>query len=88
MQGRMQTMAEIFGRRQAELNQSIREQLTGMSNNLGQTINAQTKSTHENLAKLQERLAIIDTAQNNIQLTQRKTTSSRLPAKLCSCRRF
>ncbi|MBI0170073.1 DNA recombination protein RmuC [Bartonella sp. W8167] len=67
MQGRMQTMAEIFGRRQAELNQSIREQLTGMSNNLGQTINAQTKSTHENLAKLQERLAIIDTAQNNIQ---------------------
>ena len=67
MQGRMQTMAEIFGRRQAELNQSIREQLTGMSNNLGQTINAQTKSTHENLAKLQERLAVIDTAQNNIQ---------------------
>ncbi|WP_278970927.1 DNA recombination protein RmuC [Bartonella apis] len=67
MQGRMQTMAEIFGRRQAELNQSIREQLTGMSNNLGQTINAQTKSTHENLAKLQERLAVIDAAQNNIQ---------------------
>ena len=67
MQGRMQTMAEIFGRRQAELNQSIREQLTGMSNNLGQTINAQTKSTHENLARLQERLAVIDTAQNNIQ---------------------
>lgn len=67
MQGRMQTMAEIFGRRQAELNQSIREQLTGMSTNLGQTINAQTKSTHENLAKLQERLAVIDTAQNNIQ---------------------
>ena len=67
MQGRMQTMAEIFGRRQAELNQSIREQLTGMSNNLGQTINEQTKSTHENLARLQERLAVIDTAQNNIQ---------------------
>lgn len=67
MQGRMQTMAEIFGRRQAELNQSIREQLSGMSTNLGQTINAQTKSTHENLAKLQERLAVIDTAQNNIQ---------------------
>lgn len=67
MQGRMQTMAEIFGRRQAELNQSIREQLTGMTSNLGQTINAQTKSTHENLARLQERLAVIDTAQNNIQ---------------------
>ena len=67
MQGRMQTMAEIFGRRQAELNQSIRDQLNGMTNSLGQTINAQTKSTHENLARLQERLAVIDTAQNNIQ---------------------
>lgn len=67
MQGRMQTMAEIFGRRQAELNQSIREQLTGMTSSLGQTMNAQTKSTHENLARLQERLAVIDTAQNNIQ---------------------
>lgn len=67
MQGRMQTMAEIFGRRQAELNQSIREQLTGMTSNIGQTIHAQTKSTHENLAKLQERLAVIDTAQSNIQ---------------------
>lgn len=67
MQGRMQTMAEIFGQRQAELNQSIREQLTGMTSNIGQTIHAQTKSTHENLAKLQERLAVIDTAQSNIQ---------------------
>ncbi|EJF91140.1 hypothetical protein MEG_01409 [Bartonella tamiae Th307] len=67
MQGRMQSMAEIFGRRQAELNQSIQEQLTGMSNNLGQTMNAQTKTTHENLIRLQERLAVIDTAQNNIQ---------------------
>ena len=38
-----------------------------MGNRLGQTVAAQTKSTHENLAKLQERLAVIDTAQNNIQ---------------------
>jgi len=67
MQGRIQTMAEIFGKSQAELNRSIREQLTGMANNLGQTLNSQTKSTHENLTKLQERLAVIDNAQNNIQ---------------------
>lgn len=67
MQGRMQTMAEVFGSRQSELNQSIRERLDGMSNRLGHTMNEQTRSTHENLVKLQERLAVIDTAQNNIQ---------------------
>ncbi|MCL6230105.1 DNA recombination protein RmuC [Bartonella bilalgolemii] len=67
MQGRMQTMAEIFGQRQFELNQSICEQLNGMRTNLGQTLQVQTKSTYENLTRLQERLAVIDAAQNNIQ---------------------
>lgn len=67
MQGRMQTMAELFGSRQAELNQSIRERLDGMTSRIGSTMSEQTRSTHENLAKLQERLAVIDTAQNNIQ---------------------
>ncbi|MCX8281807.1 DNA recombination protein RmuC [Phyllobacterium sp. 0TCS1.6C] len=67
MQGRMQTMAELFGSRQSELNQSIRERLDGMTVRIGNTMTEQTKSTHENLARLQERLAVIDTAQNNIQ---------------------
>lgn len=67
MQGRMQTMAELFGARQAELNKSIRDRLDGMTSHLGRSIHEQTRSTHENLSKLQERLAVIDTAQNNIQ---------------------
>lgn len=67
MQGRMATLAEVFGSRQAELNQSIRERLDGMTSRIGQTMTDQAKSTHENLAKLQERLAVIDTAQTNIQ---------------------
>ena len=67
MQGRMQTMAEVFGSRQAELNQSIRERLDGMTHRIGQTMTEQTRQTHENLRRLQERLAVIDTAQNNIQ---------------------
>ncbi|PIT70243.1 DNA recombination protein RmuC [Bartonella tribocorum] len=67
MQGRMQTMAEIFGQRQAELNKSLSEQLNGMTANIGQTLQVQTKSTYENLNRLQERLAVIDAAQNNIQ---------------------
>lgn len=66
MQGRMQTMAEIFGSRQSEMTQAIRERLDGMTSRIGQTMVEQTKSTHENLAKLQERLAVIDSAQANI----------------------
>ncbi len=67
MQGRMGAMAEVFGSRQSDLNKAIGERLDGMSQRLGHSMSEQTKSTHENLAKLQERLAVIDTAQNNIQ---------------------
>ncbi|MEO3386556.1 DNA recombination protein RmuC [Mesorhizobium sp. CAU 1741] len=67
MQGRMGAIADVFGSRQAELTKAIGERLDGMSSRLGNSITEQTKSTHENLAKLQERLAVIDTAQNNIQ---------------------
>lgn len=67
LHGRMATIAEVFGTRQAELTKAISERLDGMSSRLGQSITEQTRSTHENLAKLQERLAVIDTAQNNIQ---------------------
>ncbi|WP_457941036.1 DNA recombination protein RmuC [Mesorhizobium sp. 10J20-29] len=67
MQGRLGTVAEVFGARQAELTQSIGQRLDAMTGRLGQTMTEQTKSTHESLAKLQERLAVIDTAQNNIQ---------------------
>ncbi|MCY0149570.1 DNA recombination protein RmuC [Hoeflea sp. G2-23] len=67
MQGRMGTMAELFGARQAELNQSIGQRLDGMTQRIGTTLTDQTRTTHENLSKLQERLAVIDTAQANIQ---------------------
>ncbi len=67
MQGRIGAIAEVFGARQAELTQSIGQRLDAMTGRLGQTMSEQTKSTHESLAKLQERLAVIDTAQNNIQ---------------------
>ena len=67
MQGRMSVVADVLGARQAELNQSIGQRLDAMTGRIGQTMAEQTKSTHENLARLQERLAVIDTAQNNIQ---------------------
>lgn len=67
MQGRLAAMSEVFGNRQAELNQTISQRLDGMTHRIGATISEQTKSTHENLRRLQERLAVIDAAQNNIQ---------------------
>jgi DNA recombination protein RmuC len=67
MQGRMAALADVFGARQAELTRALGERLDGMSTRLGTSITEQTKATHENLARLQERLAVIDTAQTNIQ---------------------
>ncbi|ULR43752.1 DNA recombination protein RmuC [Rhizobium sp. K102] len=67
MQGRIAAMTEVFGARQSELNQTISQRLDGMSQRMNSTITEQTKSTHENLQRLQERLAVIDAAQNNIQ---------------------
>jgi DNA recombination protein RmuC len=67
MQGRIAAMTDVFGARQAELNQSINQRIDGMTHRIGQTMVEQTKSTHENLRHLQERLAVIDSAQNNIQ---------------------
>jgi len=67
MQGRLGAVAEVFGARQAEMTQSLGQRLDAMTGRIGQTMTEQTRSTHESLAKLQERLAIIDTAQTNIQ---------------------
>lgn len=67
MQGRLGAVADVFGARQAELTQSLSQRLDAMTGRLGQTMSEQTRSTHESLAKLQERLAVIDTAQTNIQ---------------------
>jgi DNA recombination protein RmuC len=67
MQGRLAHMTDTLSLRQSELNQSVNQRLDGMSQRIGSTITEQTKSTHENLRLLQERLAVIDAAQNNIQ---------------------
>ncbi|ASY55021.1 MULTISPECIES: DNA recombination protein RmuC [Sinorhizobium] len=67
MQGRIAAMADVFGTRQAELNQSLSQRIDGMTHRIGASISEQTKATHENLRRLQERLAVIDSAQNNIQ---------------------
>jgi len=66
MTGRMQTMAEVFGSRQSELLRGLSERMDGLGHRLGQSMSETTRHTHENLSRLQERLAVIDTAQQNI----------------------
>jgi len=66
MTGRVQTMAELFGSRQAELAKALTDRLDTVSHRLGQSMSETQKNTHENLQQLQARLAVIDSAQRNI----------------------
>lgn len=67
LHGRIAAMTETLSARQNEMSQTLNERLDGMSQRIGSTLTEQTRSTHENLSKLQERLAVIDAAQGNIQ---------------------
>jgi DNA recombination protein RmuC len=69
--GRMQTVAEVFGTRQADLARLVSERLDAVGHRVGQGIESSSKTTTENLTKLNERLAVIDAAQNRLtDLTQ------------------
>lgn len=81
MTGRMQTMAELLGGRQAELNKALSERLDGMSHKMHQSMGEATRSTHENLKRLHERLAVLDAAQTHISdLTGQVTTLTNILA--------
>lgn len=64
--GRMQTMAEVFGTRHADLARALTERLDGFGHRLGQSLEVQARATHDSLSKLNERLAVIDSAQKTI----------------------
>lgn len=64
--GRMQTMAEIFGARQADLTRTLAERFDGLSSRVGQSILQTTHDTKASLTALAERLAVIDRAQGEI----------------------
>jgi DNA recombination protein RmuC len=75
MTGRMQAMAEMLGGRQADMSRTVSERLDGMSHRLNQSVGEATKNTHESLKSLHERLAVLDSAQQNISdLTGQVTT--------------
>jgi len=64
--GRMQELGMNLVNRQSELGRTVNERLDNMGGRLGQSITETTKNTQASLAKLQERLAVIDKAQDNI----------------------
>ncbi len=66
MNGRMQTIAEVFGTRQGELARALTDRLDGFGQRLGENVQTQSRATHDSLSKLHERLAVIDSAQRNI----------------------
>ena len=67
----MQTVAEVFGNRQADLARHVSERLDAVGHRLGQGLESSSKASTENLGKLNERLAVIDAAQGRLtELTQ------------------
>ena len=75
--GRVHTMGEVLSGRQAELARAVSERLDAVTHRVGQSMQASTQSTMENLAKLNERLAVIDNAQKNLTELSSQVTSLR-----------
>jgi len=64
--GRIQQMGSMLHQQHSELQRSVNERLDAVTHRLGQSMQATTQQTNENLNKLGERLAVIDRAQKNI----------------------
>ena len=64
--GRLQALAETAMRGQSELKRTLDDRLDQVSHRLGQNLSESARRTGENLNRLNERLAIIDTAQRNL----------------------
>jgi DNA recombination protein RmuC len=64
--GRMQTMAEILSTRQGDLARIMAERMDGLRQQVGAGLEQNVRQTNESLGKLQERLAVIDSAQKNL----------------------
>ena len=63
---RLEAMIRMLGDRQSQLQHAVNERLDVVSHRLGDSIQKTTAHTTENLQKLHERLAVIDSAQKNI----------------------
>lgn len=63
---RLQTLAEISVTRHGELARAVNERLDRMTHRVGTDLNETARKTNDSIAKLNERLAVIDSAQKNL----------------------
>ena len=63
---RLQTLAESGVSRHGELARAVNERLDRMTHRVGTDLNETARKTHDSISKLNERLAVIDTAQKNL----------------------
>ena len=66
LKGRLQTFAEISMARQGDIARAVNERLDRMTHRVGSDLNETARKTTDSIAKLNERLAVIDTAQKNL----------------------
>ncbi len=66
LKGRLQTLAEMSVTRHGELARAVNERLDRMTHRVGTDLNETARKTTEGIAKLYERLAVIDSAQKNL----------------------
>ena len=67
LSGHLAAMQNNVTNQQSAFSKQLDERLQNVTGRVSQSLTESTKNTQESLAKLQERLAVIDTAQNNIQ---------------------
>ncbi|AMN45083.1 DNA recombination protein RmuC [Rhodoplanes sp. Z2-YC6860] len=74
---RVQQMGELLAKAQTQLQSSMHERLDAVTAHLGTSMQNATKHTTDNLQKLNERLAVIDSAQKNLTDLASQVTSLR-----------
>jgi DNA recombination protein RmuC len=66
LKGRLQTLAELSISRHGELARAVNERLDRMTHRVGSDLTETARKTSDSIAKLHERLAVIDSAQKNL----------------------
>ena len=67
LSGHLAAMQQNVTTSQSAFSKQLDERLSAVTGRVSQSLTDTTKTTQESLTKLQERLAVIDSAQNNIQ---------------------
>jgi DNA recombination protein RmuC len=72
---RLEAMIGMLAKGQSQLAHAVNERLDSVSHRLGDSLEKTKQQTTENLQKLNERLAVIDSAQKNIAALAKEVTS-------------